>query len=216
MTCAFQQVLAPRPEDPPAVVTNHYTQTFSVEGDRGWANSETGRPCGTVTETTIEQDARASRYSERRWRESTARSATGCAAAAPTNCLRRHVHRRPLRCVDRRGVARVLVVSLKAPAVLEISRHRRYATVSSAERFPLGVSDSFGPRLRLERFSAGFSRIDRRQHESTSCCWKARNAMISRWPRHFSSAFFGHAEGSASMALLREFHAVPGRSRTRR
>src|SRR5579863_8371670 len=51
MTCAFQQVLiTPAPEDPATcrIITNHYTQTFSKQGDRAWVNSEgPDGPCGT-------------------------------------------------------------------------------------------------------------------------------------------------------------------------
>jgi hypothetical protein len=63
MTCGFQQVLiTPIPADPGTcrIVTNHYTQTFSKHGERNWVNSEgPAGPCGTVTETTIEQDVRS-------------------------------------------------------------------------------------------------------------------------------------------------------------
>jgi hypothetical protein len=111
MTCAFQQVLiAPSPEDPATcrIVTNHYTQTFSKQGDRGWVNSEgPNGSCGTVTETTIEQDARSLaafwRVTMSVRKRSTARSADGsrCGGAdEPPETLTSTDVKRPLRCTS--------------------------------------------------------------------------------------------------------------------
>jgi hypothetical protein len=111
MTCAFQQVLiTPAPEDPSTcrIVTNHFTQTFSKQGDRSWVNSEgPDGPCGTVTETTIEQDVRSLaafwRVTMNVRKRSTARSPDGsrCGAAdEPPETLTSTDVKRALRCTS--------------------------------------------------------------------------------------------------------------------
>jgi hypothetical protein len=108
MTCAFQQVLiAPALDDPSTcrIVTNHYTQRFAKESERRWVSREgPDGACGTMTETSIDQDARSLvafwRVTMSVRRRSTARAAdrSRCAADDALETLTSTDVKRPLPC----------------------------------------------------------------------------------------------------------------------
>ena len=109
MTCAFQQVfITPVPEDRTAcrIVTNHYVQTFHRQADRQWVSREGPEgPCGVMTVTTLEQDARSLsaywRVTMTLHRMTTAKDAgTRCANSDPDETLASTDARRPLPCVS--------------------------------------------------------------------------------------------------------------------